>query len=749
LIDPDGNPVAITPSSLAFSAKAGSASASINVRSPLLWDAEHPRLYTLEASLVTNGRTREVVRRRIGFREVQVAGRQLLVNGRPVKLRGACRHDIHPTQGRSTTPEQDRQDALLAKEANFNFIRTSHYPPSQDFLDYCDEIGIYVEEETAVCFVGTFRGGIYRETGSTQSDERYAERYLSQLAEMIDRDRNHPSVIIWSIGNENTYGTNFQKEYAYVRAIDRSRPVMFSFPHTVPSGVTCYDIMSNHYPSFDRCLNLPESERAIALPVLGDEWMHVACYCTQDLRTDPNIRNFWGESIKRAWENNFDSEFSIGGAIWGMVDEVFLLPDSADGYGQWGILDVWRRKKPEFWHTRKAYSPVRLLKTTLEGEPAARILSLPLHNRFDHTNMRELRILCSSGSNSETIPAPDITPHSRGFLQLPGKFDRGLPIQVRFSDASGRVVDEELLTYASKGVSRNSVPELLQIATTADSIVAGNARFSVTFDGKSGLIRSGTYEGTRIIEGGPFIHLLVPGREMSWDVDSLEGAVSGSWHCDSMGYRSTDTNLVLSLRGMAGTIKTRLTIEVRGSGEILTSYALENPSQECQEAGIAFLLNSSLDRLSWSRQALWSLYPDDHPGRPQGEAEKISAGAASEQYRQKPDRPWSQDTKDFYLFKAGNGIPPWELPVPHDFRGMKESLESYTLWSQREGRGLRVESDGRLAARTSVRNDGNLDLFVNTHWTYLNLSWGNYIRPAKIEQDHRGSVTVRFHKAVQ
>ena len=359
LLDPDGTQVEILPSSLSFSRKAGSASACIPVRSPQLWDAEHPRLYTLEASLVTDGRIREIVRQRIGFREVTVQGRALLVNGKPVKLRGACRHDIHPTQGRSTTPEQDRQDVLLAKEANFNFIRTSHYPPSREFLEACDEIGIYVEEETAICFVSTFRGGVYKELGNSQSDERFTERYLSQLAEMIDRDRNRPCVIIWSIGNENTYGLNFQKEYAYVKTVDLTRPVMFSFPHTVPKGVTVYDIYSNHYPAFDRCLKLSEADQNITVPNLGDEWMHVACYCVQDLRTDPNIRNFWGESIKRAWENNFDCDESIGGAIWGMIDETFLLPDSADGYGQWGILDVWRRKKPEFWHTRKAYSPVK------------------------------------------------------------------------------------------------------------------------------------------------------------------------------------------------------------------------------------------------------------------------------------------------------------------------------------------------------------------------------------------------------
>jgi beta-galactosidase len=631
---------------------------------------------------------------------------------------------------------------LLAKEANFNFIRTSHYPPSKDFLNACDEIGIYVEEETAICFVSTFRGGAYKDAGGSQSDERFTARYLSQLAEMIDRDRNHPGVIIWSIGNENTYGSNFQKEYAYVKAVDLTRPVMFSFPHTVPKGATVFDIYSNHYPAFDRCLKLTETDKGRTVPEVGDEWMHVACYCTPDLRADPNIRNFWGESLKRAWENNFDCDYSIGGAIWGMIDETFLLPDSIDGYGQWGILDVWRRKKPEFWHTRKAYSPIRLLTTTLEREPAGKDRSLPIHNRFDHTNLKEISVICSAGTATDTIKGPDILPHARGVLQLPAKCDEGIPVRVQFVDAYGRLIDEELLTYATGDSSFSEPGARLRVVTAGDSIVAQGEKFSLAFDRNSGLIRSGKYDGARVIEGGPFIHVVASVGTISWDVDSLADITAASWRCDSLAYRSTDTSLVLSLRGMADTIKTEITIDVRGSGEIFTSYRLANLPKKFQEVGIGFVLSSSLDNLSWTRRALWSVYPDDHIGRPRGEASK--AGAPGEQYRQKPDRPWSQDTKDYYLFKATRGEPVVGLAVPHDFRSMKENIERYALRNQQSGAGFSVEARGDLAARTSVRQNELLDLFVNTQWTYMNLNWGNYMRPANGDQASVGTVKVKI-----
>ena len=394
LVAPDGKRVSLLRSSTAFTSAISAGHLSCPVASPMRWDAEHPSLYTLEARLRVNGKVEETVRQRIGFREVVIAGRDLLVNGLPVKLRGACRHDIHPTLGRSTSPELDLQDVLLAKEANFNFIRTSHYPPSAEFLAYCDEYGIYVEDESAVCFVSTHRSGPYQANGGSQNDPAFTDRYLGQLTEMVGRDRNHPSIILWSLGNESTYGANFQKSFDTVRALDSSRPIIFSYAHTVPDSVHVYDLISSHYPSWDRCVKPSKADSAMTLPVVGDEWMHVPCYCVQDLRDDPGIHDAWGESMKRAWENNFTSPYSIGGAIWGMIDEIFPLPDTTVGYGPWGIVDIWRRKKPEFWHTRKAYSPVSVRIPDPATVVPRQDLVLDVHNRFDHTNLKEIVITC-------------------------------------------------------------------------------------------------------------------------------------------------------------------------------------------------------------------------------------------------------------------------------------------------------------------------------------------------------------------
>ena len=121
-------------------------SASYPIKAPVKWDSEHPNLYTLTARVMKDGACTEIACRRIGFRQIRREGSQVYLNGDLLKLRGINRHDIHPVTGRAITHELVEKDVRLFKEANINFIRTSHYPPRPDFLDLCDEYGIYVED---------------------------------------------------------------------------------------------------------------------------------------------------------------------------------------------------------------------------------------------------------------------------------------------------------------------------------------------------------------------------------------------------------------------------------------------------------------------------------------------------------------------------------------------------------------------------------------------------------------------------
>lgn len=467
LADPSGRRYPLAQSR--FPLKEGGNMNELPVKNPLKWDAEHPNLYTLTVTLSKDGKEIGRFDRRIGFRDVKIEKDRMLVNGMPVKLRGACRHDIHPTLGRTTTAELDSLDVILFKRSNMNFVRTSHYPPTERFLEYCDRYGIYVESETAVCFVDTYRQKNYA-PGKTQDSAGFTPRYLSQCREMVKSFRSHPSILFWSIGNESVYGTNFQQCWDWVKATDKTRPVIFSYPGSVGEKEPVYDILSMHYQDVNGNLNQwNRSTRGFqgeGIPALFDEWAHPACYTYATLQEDPNIREFWGHSIERMWSGLFDAPGGLGGAIWGYVDETFMLPEpkvgtafwkefartakpedyqgKCVGYGEWGIVDVWRREKPEFWATKKAYSPVRLMTTEVASFLSGQRLLLPLYNRFDHTDLDEIKIRYTYKGVEKELPAPSIAPHQKGLLVIPAEtWEEGELLSICFYTATGELLDAE------------------------------------------------------------------------------------------------------------------------------------------------------------------------------------------------------------------------------------------------------------------------------------------------------------------
>ena len=151
LAAPDGKAIPLSPDRAAILSLKPGATAKTSLRIPIAnpckWDNEHPNLYRLTVSLETAGKATETATQRIGFRQVEVRGNRLFVNNVPVKLHGVCRHEAHPLRGRSLTPELWRKDAELFCEGNCNFIRTSHYPPAEEFIEACDELGLFVELE--------------------------------------------------------------------------------------------------------------------------------------------------------------------------------------------------------------------------------------------------------------------------------------------------------------------------------------------------------------------------------------------------------------------------------------------------------------------------------------------------------------------------------------------------------------------------------------------------------------------------
>ena len=775
LTDPSGRRYPLAQSR--FPLEEGGNMNELPVKNPLKWDAEHPNLYTLTITLSKDGKEIGRFDCRIGFRDVKIEKDRMLVNGMPVKLRGACRHDIHPTLGRTTTAELDSLDVILFKRSNMNFVRTSHYPPTERFLEYCDRYGIYVESETAVCFVDTYRQKNYA-PGKTQDSAEFTPRYLSQCREMVKSFRSHPSILFWSIGNESVYGTNFQQCWDWVKATDKTRPVIFSYPGSVGEKEPVYDILSMHYQDVNGNLNQwNRSTRGFqgeGIPALFDEWAHPACYTYATLQEDPNIREFWGHSIERMWSGLFDAPGGLGGAIWGYVDETFMLPEpkvgtafwkefartakpedyqgKCVGYGEWGIVDVWRREKPEFWATKKAYSPVRLMTTEVASFLSGQRLLLPLYNRFDHTDLDEIKIRYTYKGVEKELPAPSIAPHQKGLLVIPAEaWEEGELLSICFYTATGELLDAEQVSLGSDYHVRladseaSPVNGVLLVEETAGMMTIKGDGFEIPFSKETGLISNATSKGQVIIEKGPFLHLDInlnhlTGAEVRKSARKFLTSDS-DWKKQSLTYTRKEGTVEVALSGFYQDVQTDILIRISPAGEMNVSYVVAGqPNGYLRETGLSFYLPERLDYLQWERKGMWSCYPEGAFAGNTGETSLYNPKQV--RYGENPAQPWLADTHNYYYWAdAGTNC---DRPLTQMAKGMKENIYRYTLSATGGGAGLTVcSSDASLACRTSKRGDGQLMLYINNRWDYPEIAWGNYCKTLEVVPCY-GEMKIRF-----
>jgi beta-galactosidase len=733
---------------------------TVPMKNPKKWDAEHPYLYTVVTTLFENEKEILKTSQKIGFREVVVEGNKLLVNGKPVKLRGACRHDIHPTLGRMTTADYDKQDVLLAKEANMNFIRTSHYPPSEKFLEYCDEYGIYVEDETAVCFVGSHRTLAYQATGATQNDSAFTARYLSQLEEMVQNHRNHPSVIIWSIGNENVFGSNFVESNKWVKQNDTTRPVIYSYPGQVPDSLKIYDIISMHYPDWKGNLNqygvTSKGFSSPEMPMLFDEWAHVACYNNFELKEDPNVRNFWGQSLDSMWTYTFESDGGLGGAIWCMIDETFMLPENLDGfnkwwgildpniipatymgpcvgYGEWGIIDTWRRKKPEFWNTKKAYSPTKIYIKQIDNFESGKDLLVPVHNRFDHTNFSELKIVWKYGNQNGNLENVNLEPHSKGELAIPGNdWKTGAKLNLCFFQNDTFLIDEYNIQIGEREVKLpNCESGNLNVAESENLITLSGKNFVVDVNKTTGLLGNVRVNNELLIQSGPYINLKMPGRRVQYSTVFMQDFAT-NWQLKNFKYELKNGMAEIQTDGKYDSISAKFTIQIDENGVFNIDYEVKNNLKDnyIQEAGLKFLVGDNFQKLAWDRDSYFSAYPENHLGASVGEVDLTLKPEMK--YREKPQHNWEMDSRNFYYFGLNE-----ELPFTNIARSLKENIYSFSL--KTENAKIEVYSDGKQACRFD-KVDGKNTLIVNDLWDYNSLLWGNYMKLIPLENDFGGSV---------
>lgn len=759
-----------------FALKKGANDLTLPVGNPAKWDAEHPNLYDITLRLTHNGNETACVSKQAGFRKIEIDGNRMLVNGKPVKLRGACRHDIHPTLGRSTDRRTDSIDATLFKEANMNFVRTSHYPPSEDFLEFCDRLGIYVESETAVCFVDTHRQKNYA-PGASQNDPAHTAQYIGQLAEMAKNFQSHPSILFWSIGNESKYGENFQKSYDWIKSYDPTRPAIFSYPGSVPPDrKPIYDLASMHYQDVNGNLWQWGVEsrgyQVKGYPVVFDEWAHPACYTYQTLRNDPGIREFWGKSLDMMWDGVYNTPGALGGAIWGYIDEIFFLPEPKEGtaywkefahtakpegfrgncvgYGEWGIVDIYRRKKPEFWATKKAYSPVRIETPRRINAASGTDLLLDVYNRFDHTDLAETKAIVGHRGEKSFITMPHAAPHQRAALRIPARdWQAGDSLTVDIADGSGSIIDRYVFTIGPKTpmtTEAKSDRTPLQVTDSAGYAVVGNSTVRVPFSTSTGLITGATVNGDTVITEGPYLNAYINYNHLTGaEVRKISNHLTISpadWHKTSFSTRRLPSgDVVAEIAGTYKDIKVRFQIAITPDGNITTAYTADGmPDGYLRETGISFSLPDSFQRLRWQREGYWDNYPADAMSGNTGDAALYDRQAHV--YGQRPPHDdWASDTKNFYYWadKGTNA----NRPLTMRAKSMKENIERYTLVNP-SGTSLTVYApDADVACRLDKPDGRQLTLYADNRWDYPEIAWGNYCKAASPLPFH-GQITLQL-----
>lgn len=731
---------------------------SLPVKNPLKWDAEHPNLYTLEVTVHQDGKEISHFSQRIGFRDVRIVKDRMLVNGRPVKLRGACRHDIHPMLGRTTTAELDSLDVIRFKQSNMNFVRTSHYPPTERFLEFCDRYGVYVESETAVCFVDTYRQQNYA-PGKTQDDPAYTDRYLGQCREMVKSFRSHPSILFWSIGNESVYGSNFQLCWDWVKATDTTRPVIFSYPGSAEEKkAKVFDILSMHYQDvYGNIWQWGMSTRNFqghGMPVLYDEWAHPACYTYGTLQTDPNIREFWGKSIDMMWSGLFNAPGGLGGAIWGYIDETFALPEpkagtsfwkefahtakpegyqgNCVGYGEWGIVDVWRRQKPEFWSTKKAYSPVRLLaENNLAYTPGQRLM-LTVYNRFDHTNLDEIHVAYIYKGIRKSIRLTSIEPHQKGILVIPAEqWEEGESLLIEFLTNEGELIDAYRPMLGTEKVTYPAVlpGQKLTVNEGEDKITVSGEGFEIPFDKATGLIVNAKVGDEIIIEKGPFLNLYInlnhlTGAEVRKTANHFATS-EADWQKTSFDCKQQKDGVYVALSGTYQGVHIDFNIKVTPSGELSVDYQVNGaPNGFLRETGLSFHLPNSLQQLDWKRKGYWNYYPEGEFAGNEGMTPLYQTQQAG--YGKEPMQPWQADTRNyFYWADAGADC---KQPLIQMAKGMKENIHYYSLSTADNHQLSVISTDASVGCRINKRAGEQLILYTNNRWDYPEIAWGNYCK---------------------
>jgi len=654
------------------------------VRRPRQWNAETPQLYQLLVELVDDaGGVREAVAMKPGFRRVEVRDRELRVNGVPVLIRGVNRHEFDDRRGKAVTRETMLADIRLLKQFNFNAVRTAHYPNDPLWYDLCDEYGIYLVDEADV--------ESHAFLASLCHEPRYAAAFLDRGMRMVQRDRNHPCIILWSLGNESGSGANQSAMAGWIRSADPSRPLHYegALEWNWYRDHPTTDVICPMYPPIEDIVRWAESGH-------GDRPLIMCEYSHAMGNSNGSLSDYW-EAIEK-------HHGLQGGFIWDWVDQGLLRVDERGreywAYGgdfgdrptDWNFCLnglVWpdRRPHPAMWEAKFLQQPVGVEARDLRRG------RLRIRNKREFTDLSDLRgsfcvevdgrtvqrgrlprLRTGPGEVEDvTLPLarPDLAPGEEAWLTLRFATAR----KTAWADAGHEVAHAQLaLPWRGRAMR---VPRARrtdwQIEREAGSLRVAGEAVSLEFDPDSGSLRSIAWAGGPLAVEGPRLSLW----RAATDNDGVRawgggGRPLGRWIEQGLDKLAPETTSVTARRGAGGVeirvrqeadggIVHRAVWHVENDGGLALSHVVSLPPAlaDPPRVGVRFVL-PPLEQLEWLGLGPQEDYEDRRSG--------VTIGR------------WSSRVSEQYV--------PYILPQEHGSHGDVRWLSL----RDGDGNGLRVEA---------------------------------------------------------
>ncbi|MES2418168.1 MAG: glycoside hydrolase family 2 TIM barrel-domain containing protein [Bacteroidota bacterium] len=475
------------------------------------WSAEIPYLYTLYITLKDkNEKTIAVVPQRIGFRSIEIKGSDFLVNGKRVFLKGVNRHEHNATQGHTLTHADMEKDMEMMKKLNVNAVRHSHYPPDPYWMQLCDEYGLYVIDEANI----ESHGRYYSLETTFGNDKQWRIPHLARIQRMYERDKNHPSIVTWSLGNEAGNGVNFYEAYEWLKKVD-TRPVQYERAENDFNT----DLIVPQYPSPNYLPYYSKSKNT--RPFIMSEYAHIMG------NSLGNFKEYWD-----AIENNPKLQ---GGFVWEWIDQSidtvkngkrimayggdFPLSGPVDedfsdnNFCVKGVVTAYRELTPMAVELKKVH---QYIKTTFNGTN-----QININNSYFFKDISNVQLNWAVLENGKVIQSGVVTdlnigPRETQTLTLPFKtnYKTGkeyflnvyycLKTAEPFLEKGYDIAYEQMLLAGTpKENSYAAINKTLKIEKTGGKAVVKGSDFTVTFDLTKGTLASYVSKGQELVVSGP------------------------------------------------------------------------------------------------------------------------------------------------------------------------------------------------------------------------------------------------------